>query len=94
MKVILELLRIIFIFFLLGGILSKIIQSIYQSLGASIYIELGSLAIILLLFKFYRNYWQFSGWVKGYEKLPKKQNNYLTAMIVFLFILPIIISSF
>lgn len=94
MKVIPELLRIIFIFGFLGWFLSGILLSIYQSLGVSSYLELGSLAIILLLFKFYRNYWQFSGWVKGSEKLPKKQNYYLSAMIVILLILPIIISSF
>lgn len=94
MKVILELLRIILMFFLLGTLFSGMLLFFYKSLGVISNQWFGSLAILLLLFKFYRNHWQFSGWVKGYKKLPEKQNNYLSVVIIILLILPLIIASF
>lgn len=88
MRVILELIRIILIFGLLGGLFSAILTAFYQSMGVTQYEWFGSLAILLFLFINYRNRWQFTGWVKGKEKLPRKVNNYLTIISVLLIILP------
>jgi uncharacterized membrane protein len=74
MRLFLELLRIIIIFMLLGGLGWAIIGNIYTINEATEpYSWLGAIAILLLLFVLYRNKLQFSGWYKGKGrlKLPK-----------------------
>jgi hypothetical protein len=44
---------------------------------------------LLLLFVMYRNRWQFSGWYKGNEKLPKKASAMLVFGAVVLLLLPL-----
>ena len=75
MRVLLELMRIILIFGIAGSIISNIVNGIYINIGVNPnqYGWLGSIAILILLFVWYRNKLQFSGWYsgKGKEKLPK-----------------------
>jgi len=94
MRVTLELIRIILIFGLLGGIFYSVLNYVYKSLGVTQYEWLGSLAILLLLFITYRNKWQFKGWYngKGKEKLPQQVTNFLTSISVLLLILPPIVN--
>ncbi|MEM1506441.1 hypothetical protein RG959_24130, partial [Domibacillus sp. 8LH] len=63
MRVILELLRIIFIFILLGGFIWEVLNTIYSVYeGIQNYKWIGALGIYLALFVLYRNIFQFSGW--------------------------------
>lgn len=61
----LEILRIIFIFAILGVILSGLLNALYIRFEVGTYSWLGGVAILLLLFVLYRNRLQFSGWYKG-----------------------------
>ncbi|MGP4062920.1 hypothetical protein [Halobacillus sp. H74] len=75
MRTLLELLRIILIFGLLGGLCWAIIGNIYTvNKAVESYSWLGASAILVILFVLYRNKFQFSGWYKGKgrNKLPKK----------------------
>jgi hypothetical protein len=94
MRVILELLRIILIFGFFGGFFYNVLNNVYKSLGVTQYEWLGFLAILLMLFIIYRNKWQFTGWYKGKEKLPKKVTNILSFFSVLLLILPPIVDYF
>ena len=98
MKVILELIRIVFIFVFFGGILSFFINYVYSNLGTNTdtYGWMGGMGILILFFVLYRNKFQFSGWYtgKGREKLPKKVSKLLISSSIFLLILPPILSSF
>jgi len=96
MRVLFELIRIILIFGLLGGIFSSILNYFYKSLGVTQYEWLGFLAIWLLLFVTYRNKWQFNGWYngKGKEMLPRKITNFLISFSVLLLIFPPIFDYF
>ncbi len=96
MRVLLELIRIILIFGLLGGIFSTVLSSFYKSLGVTQYEWLGFLAILLLLFVVYRNKWQFKGWYKGKENemLSRKTTNFLISFSVLLLISPPIVDYF
>lgn len=91
MKVILEILRIIIIFGVLGTLGWFILENIYTAneINPS-YSWFGSLAILLLLFVLYRNKLQFSGWYQGEgrKKLPKKVSNTLTSISIILMIMP------
>ena len=93
MKFLLELIRIVFIFGILGGIFSNVLNYSYHSFGITQYEWLGFLAVLLLLFVTYRNKWQFSGWYKGKEKemLPRKITNFLISFSILLLISPPII---
>jgi hypothetical protein len=96
LRVLLELLRIIFIFLLLGGILWAFLVEIYSSFGFNLddYGWLGGIAIYLLLFVLYRNKLQFSGWYtgNGREKLSKMTSLLLIWSSVLLMILPPLLS--
>lgn len=97
MRPILELLRIIITFFLLGGLGSVIILNIYKvNPTATNYWWFGVLAILLLYFVLYRNKLQFSGWYKGKGKkeLPKPVSLTLILLSTLLLITPFIISAF
>ena len=75
MRTLLELLRIIVIFGLLGALGGIVIGNIYTINAATeSYSWLGAFAILILLFVLYRNKLQFSGWYKGKsrKRLPKK----------------------
>ncbi len=78
MRFILELLRIIILLLLVGGLLGFLEKSIYISLGLNVnnnpYMYLIGIANLILIFVVYRNKWQFSGWYKGQQKrkLPKQ----------------------
>lgn len=94
MRTVLELLRIIIIFMLLGGLVWAIIGNIYTiNEVAERYSWLGSIAILLLLFVLYRNKLQFSGWYKGKgrEKLPKPFSLMLIRVSILLIISPFIL---
>ncbi|WP_245917386.1 hypothetical protein [Bacillus canaveralius] len=85
MKILLELLRIVFIFFILGGIMTELLINVYASTGINVddYNWMGVLGILILLFVLYRNRWQFSGWYSGNgrEKLPVKTSNLLLTIL-------------
>ncbi|RSD29599.1 hypothetical protein [Mesobacillus subterraneus] len=76
MRVVLELLRIIVVFAILGSLLGSILGKAYLLLDVNTepFEWMGFIAIMLLLFVFYRNKLQFSGWYKGEgrEKLSPK----------------------
>ena len=94
MRVLLELIRIILIFGIAGTIISSIVNGIYINIGVNQYGWLGSIAILLLLFVWYRNKLQFSGWYsgKGKEKLPKIASQILILCSVFLLCTPPVLS--
>nr|WP_295972200.1 hypothetical protein [uncultured Bacillus sp.] len=96
MRILLELIRIILIFGLLGGFFFFVLNYFYKSLGITQYEWLGSLAILLLLFVTYRNKWQFKGWYngKGKEMLPRKATKVLILFSVLLLIFPPIVDFF
>ena len=75
MKVLLELMRLVFIFVFVGVILWTFINYIYSKLGVNIdnYVWMVHTAILISFFVLYRNKLQLSGWYtgKGKEKLPK-----------------------
>ena len=92
----LEMLRIILIFGILGSILSSLLRTVYFLLNMNLedpILMLGSIGILILLFVLYRNKFQFSGWYNGdvYEKLPRRTTKILYTFIITLFILPIIL---
>lgn len=96
MRTLLELLRIIFLFLILGGLGWSIIGNIYKvNETTERYSWLGAVAILLLLFVFYRNKFQFSGWYKGEGtvKLPKSITYTLIFSSILLMIIPFILGS-
>lgn len=77
MRFILEIIRIIAIFTILGALFSRLLQLIYENLHITISNQYGwiiGVSIFLLLFVLYRNKMQFSGWYNGkkMDKLSKK----------------------
>jgi hypothetical protein len=91
MRILLELLRIIFIFAILGSLGGAIIQNLYTiNQTTQSYAWLGALAILVLLFVLYRNKLQFSGWYKGKGcvKLPKSVTKTLISVSILLIISP------
>lgn len=93
MKIILELIRIILIFGLLGGIFSTVLNFIYKSLEVNHYEWIGFLAVLILLFVAYKNKWQFSGWYNGSkQKLSRKLTKSLIFFSVLLLLLPTLLS--
>lgn len=94
MRTILELLRIIAIFGLLGSLGWVIVGNIYTVNEAiESYSWLGAVAILVLFFVLYRNKLQFSGWYKGKgrKKLPEKVSITLISISVLLIISPFVI---
>ena len=92
----LELLRIIIIFMILGGVGWAIIGNIYTINEATeSYSWLGAVAILLLLFVLYRNKLQFSGWYKGEgrAKLPKSVSLTLILSSILLILLPFVLGA-
>ena len=96
MRVLLELIRIILIFGIAGTIISNIVNGIYINIGVNMnqYGWLGSIAILILLFVWYRNKLQFSGWYSGIgkEKLPKMASQILILCSLFLLCAPPVLS--
>ena len=95
MRTMLELLRIVVIIGLLGGLGWVVIENIYSiNEITQNYSWLGALAILILLFVLYRNKLQFSGWYKGKgrKKLSKKISVTLISLSVVLIITPFILS--
>lgn len=89
----LEILRILFIFAILGAILGGFLNAIYSSFEVGTYSWLGGVAILLLLFVLYRNKLQFSGWYKGEgkKKLPNSVTYVISTASVFLLVAPFIV---
>ncbi|UOY92431.1 hypothetical protein MUG87_18750 [Ectobacillus sp. JY-23] len=92
MRVLFEFIRIIAIFFIIGGVLGGLLAKVYEALGSREYDWLGFIAVLLLIFVVYRNRWQFSGWYKGNEKLSKKASAILVFGAVVLLLLPLSLS--
>lgn len=82
MRVILELVRIIFIFLFLGLIFSTLLRYLYQAMDVNIdrFGWVGSFPILVLLFVLYRNKLQFSGWYIGKERV--KLSTQITKILV------------
>lgn len=96
MRVLLELLRIIIILGLLGGVIWTVIENIYTLNAATErYSWLGMIAIFILLFVLYRNKLQFSGWYtgKGKKRLPKNVSYSLIIISILLMGSPFILNS-
>ncbi|WP_152658545.1 hypothetical protein [Oceanobacillus sp. CFH 90083] len=94
MRELLELLRIVFIFGILGALGWGIAGNIYKiNEEAETYSWLGAIAILLLLFVLYRNKLQFSGWYqgKGKVKLPKSVSRTLILSSIVLLISPFVL---
>lgn len=95
MRLLLELLRIIFIFILLGGLGGAIIRNIYTINEATEpYSWLGAIAILLLLFVLYRNKLQYSGWYReGGQKLSKSVSLTLILSSILIIVLPFVLGA-
>ncbi|KON70854.1 hypothetical protein AKG34_20115 [Peribacillus butanolivorans] len=82
-RVILELLRIVAIIFILGSLMGALVNLIYASMEINVDNTTGGwfvgVAIFIILFVFYRNRLQFSGFYKGKgkEKLSNKISIFL-----------------
>lgn len=92
MRFILEMIRILAIFTLLGALSIGILQAIYEKLHVTINTHNGWLigvSMFLLLLVLYRNKMQFSGWYNGkkMDKLSKKTTRLLVILSCFLLIL-------
>ncbi|MEK4521533.1 hypothetical protein NSQ95_11835 [Psychrobacillus sp. FSL W7-1457] len=92
-RMLLEILRIIFIFAILGVILSGLLNALYIRFEVGTYSWLGGVAILLLLFVLYRNRLQFSGWYKGEgrKKLPNSVTYVIATVSVFMILSPFIV---
>jgi hypothetical protein len=92
MRFLLELLRIIFLFLLIGSIAWSFVTYIYATFGINMnfYVWFVHLAIFLAFFVLYRNRLQFSGWYKGKgrEKLPKAVSTALIFSSILLVTVP------
>jgi hypothetical protein len=94
MRVLLELLRIVIIFTVLGGLAWEVVQSIYTSNETTkAYQWLGGVAIYMLLFVLYRNKLQFNGWYigNGRKKLPSVVTTTLVWSSIILIVSPFVI---
>ena len=91
----LEIIRVITIFLVLGYFSGVLLEEIYLSFETEYqYLLYGYMAIPILFFVIYRNKWQFSGWYKGKEqkKLPKIGSILLLTIASILLVLPPILS--
>jgi hypothetical protein len=92
LRVTLELIRILFIFFILGSFLGSVINLIYKKLGVHINEASGGwfvpIAIIIILYVLYTNWLQFWSFVKGTKERPQKKVSFsLIAGAILLLIL-------
>lgn len=98
MRIILEILRAMFIMIILLAIFGTLLENLYLSIGngADKYIRISYIATFFIIFVLYRNKFQLSGWYegKGQEKLPKKVTQILIISSVILILLPPIIAQF
>ncbi|MEE6450972.1 hypothetical protein RAH41_10400 [Gottfriedia acidiceleris] len=92
---VLELIRIILIFGLLGALFSTVVSEIYNEMGVNLnhtgwWCYFG---ILVLIFVIYRNKLQFSGWYngKGREKLTKLVTKLLISCSIIMILIPGII---
>lgn len=96
MRTLLELIRIVIIFTILGIVGWLILGNIYTSNQATeSYSWLGAIGLLLLIFVLYRNKLQFSGWYKGEskEKLPRNVMLTLVLASLLLIIAPFVLGS-
>ena len=97
MRVLLDLVRIIFIVAIIGGIAGYFIGDLYLAIDADTekYGWMGFIAIMILIFVLYRNKLQFSGWYKGKGrvKLPKRVSQILIFSSIILLLLPPVLSA-
>ncbi|MFT9847035.1 hypothetical protein [Aneurinibacillus sp. REN35] len=83
MRFLLELIRVLVLLLLLGGLLGTVLKSMYTAVGVDLshneYSWLIGISILLLLLVLYRNMLQFSGWYvgKGRKKLPPRMSLFL-----------------
>ncbi|OIJ16840.1 hypothetical protein BKP45_02740 [Anaerobacillus alkalidiazotrophicus] len=98
MRVLLELLRIIFIFAILATLIGGIPHAIYSNIGIHTekYGWTAMLGVFILIFVLYRNKLQFSGWYegKGREKLPIAVSKTLIISAIVLLLSPPILHFF
>jgi hypothetical protein len=96
MRVLLELIRIIVLFIIFGGIIGFLLENLYSAIGTDTnkYGWMVFIAIFSMFFVLYTNKLQFTGWYKGKggERLSKKVSKIFTFSIVILFLLPPILS--
>lgn len=96
MRVLLELIRIIVIFAIVGGSLGYLLKNAYLEIGIDTgkYSWMGFISIFILIFVLYRNKLQFSGWYngKGRNRLPKKVSQILIFSSIILLLLPPILN--
>ena len=97
MRIILEILRVMFILLMLLMILGAVFKNFYINIGngAEKYSWISLIAILILTFVLYRNKYQFSGWYEGEgkEKLPRKVSQILITSSVILILLPPILAQ-
>ena len=97
MKIILEISRIIIIFLFLGMLLGSIVSNIYTSLNieSEKYGWMAAFAIYILIYVFYKNKLQFSGWyrTKNSKKISKFPFIILCFLSALLFLMPIFLSK-
>ncbi|MGG2027794.1 hypothetical protein AB1282_19030 [Gottfriedia sp. S16(2024)] len=98
MGLILELIRIIVIFGVLGALFSTVLSVVYTEIGVNLSNSgwWSSFGILILIFVLYRNKFQFSGWYngKGKEKLTNKVTGLLVYCSIVLMLLPGLIELF
>ncbi|WP_274307445.1 hypothetical protein [Solibacillus daqui] len=97
MRILLEILRVMFIFLILMAILGTFFENLYLNIGngAEKNSWISLIAIIILIFVLYRNKFQFSGWYEGEgkEKLPRKVSQILITSSIILILIPPIIAQ-
>lgn len=97
MRVSLELLRIIILLVLLGGLGWMLIENAYTiNETTESFSWLGGIGILILFFILYRNKLQFYGWFKGKnkKKLPKNVWITLITFSVILIITPFVLGNY
>jgi len=91
MRVVLEVLRVLCLLIILGGIGSYILYQVYAELDTS-FTWFGFFGVILFIFVLYRNKLQFSGWYKGEnrKRLSRKATTIINFTAVLCIISPIV----
>ncbi|MBN9653470.1 hypothetical protein J0K78_04250 [Halobacillus sp. GSS1] len=97
MRVLLEVLRIAFLF-IFGGTLIWVVHGSFYNVHplSEEYQWLGAIGVYGILFVLYRNRWQFSGWYKGKgrKKLPLSLTRTLVAGSIILIASPWVMAMF
>ncbi len=95
LRLVLEIIRILAIFLILGALLSSLVVAIYAAAGIDLADTNGGLlvgiAILISLFVLYRNKLQFSGFYKGKGRVKLHRNmsiSLLTCSALMLLIAP------